>query len=54
MTGYTVHTGSNDKFRNGWDKIFKGRKATPKASAPAEGKESKKQTGKVAGRKKVS
>ena len=22
MTGYTVHTGSNDKFRDGWDQIF--------------------------------
>jgi hypothetical protein len=24
MTGYTVHTGSNDKFRSGWDNIFQG------------------------------
>ena len=23
MTGYTVHTGSNEKFREGWDKIFR-------------------------------
>jgi hypothetical protein len=24
MTGYTVHTGSNENFANGWDKIFGG------------------------------
>jgi hypothetical protein len=23
MTGYTVHTGSNEKFSEGWDQIFK-------------------------------
>lgn len=28
MTGYTVHTGSNDKFRDGWDSIFGGKKKT--------------------------
>lgn len=22
MTGYTVHTGTNDKFAAGWDQIF--------------------------------
>lgn len=22
MTGYTVHTGSNQKFASGWDRIF--------------------------------
>lgn len=30
MTGYTVHTGSNDKFRDGWDRVFK---ATPAAKS---------------------
>lgn len=40
MTGYTVHTGSNNKFREGWDKVFKARGARPqsrdgKESAPA-------------------
>ena len=28
MTGYTVHTGSNDNFRDGWDQIFTGDKKT--------------------------
>ena len=23
MTGYTVHTGSTEKFAEGWDQIFK-------------------------------
>jgi hypothetical protein len=27
MTGYTVHTGSNEKFSSGWDKIFAGKAA---------------------------
>lgn len=25
MTGYTVHTGSTEKFSQGWDHIFKGK-----------------------------
>lgn len=24
MTGYTVHTGSTEKFSEGWDRIFSG------------------------------
>lgn len=28
MTGYTVHTGSNQKFSAGWDNIFGGSKKT--------------------------
>ena len=33
MTGYTVHTGSNDNFREGWDQIFSGgQKKTSKGS----------------------
>lgn len=42
MTGYTVHTGSSEKFSQGWDSIFKKRagkktaaKKTPKAKAAA-------------------
>jgi len=31
MTGYTVHTGSNEKFTAGWDQIFGG---TPKKKSP--------------------
>ena len=26
MTGYTVHTGSTEKFSDGWDRIFSGTK----------------------------
>lgn len=26
MTGYTVHTGSNVKFTEGWDRVFGGSK----------------------------
>ena len=30
MTGYTVHTGSTEKFAAGWDEIFKaGAKKVP-------------------------
>lgn len=33
MTGYTVHSGSNDKFAEGWDRIFGAAgKPTEKAS----------------------
>lgn len=33
MTGYTVHTGSTDKFTKGWDQIFQ--KKQPGKKAPA-------------------
>jgi hypothetical protein len=33
MTGYTVHTGSNEKFTEGWDSIFsKGKAGQGKAA----------------------
>jgi len=32
MTGYTVHTGSNDKFSSGWDRVFSN---PPKAKTAA-------------------
>jgi hypothetical protein len=35
MTGYTVHTGSTEKFAAGWDEIFKKRKAKPTAKKSA-------------------
>ena len=35
MTGYTVHTGSSEKFTQGWDQIFQGQK---KSTAKAEDK----------------
>jgi hypothetical protein len=34
MTGYTVHTGSTEKFAEGWDQIFK----TPARKTPAKAK----------------
>lgn len=34
MTGYTVHTGSSEKFSSGWDNIF-GKGKTGKKSAAA-------------------
>lgn len=36
MTGYTVHTGTSEKFTEGWDRVFGGtikpgkKKAAPK------------------------
>ena len=30
MTGYTVHTGSSEKFSEGWDRIFSGVKQPAK------------------------
>jgi hypothetical protein len=47
MTGYTVHTGSTEKFAAGWDEIFKksAKKPTAKKSAtkksPASGSRAK-------------
>ena len=41
MTGYTVHTGSTEKFSEGWDRIFKssgaGKKGTGAKSAKSPG-----------------
>ena len=44
MTGYTVHTGSNEKFIQGWDQIFK--KGAAKKSGKAKAK-----TGKASAKK---
>lgn len=44
MTGYTVHTGTNDKFAAGWDHIFtagKSKKAVKKAAESAKKSEKK-------------
>ncbi|REJ89668.1 MAG: hypothetical protein DWQ34_19300 [Planctomycetota bacterium] len=39
VTGYTVHTGSNDKFSGGWDRIFgKKKKASASKSEKTAGK----------------
>ena len=31
MTGYTVHTGSTEKFSQSWDRIFETKKAATKS-----------------------
>ena len=49
MTGYTVHTGSNDNFRSGWDEIFRNEKQKKKKPAKAA-----KKTGKTKARAKKS
>jgi hypothetical protein len=44
MTGYTVHTGTNDKFAAGWDNVFsagKGKKADKKPATGAKKAEKK-------------
>tara|TARA_B100000029_G_scaffold354913_1_gene347746 strand:+ start:1509 stop:1688 length:180 start_codon:yes stop_codon:yes gene_type:complete len=52
MTGYTVHTGSNDKFRDGWDSIFADSKTdTGKSDKRAGAKASKKKPRKASGKK---
>jgi hypothetical protein len=33
MTGYTVHTGSNQKFTAGWDHIFQGVSSNKKSAS---------------------
>ena len=41
MTGYTVHTGSNENFSSGWDHIFSGgKKLAKKGSDTGAGKKS--------------
>ena len=43
MTGYTVHTGSSEKFSQGWDQIFQGqKKSATKAEAKPAGKKTSK------------
>ncbi len=49
MTGYTVHTGSNDNFRAGWDEIF----SSEASKKPAAKKKKKKATGKSSAKKKT-
>ena len=50
MTGYTVHTGSSEKFSKGWDEIFKQGQAK-QAAAPAKAPAAKKAAGKKAKKK---
>jgi hypothetical protein len=52
MTGYTVHTGSTEKFAAGWDEIFRrgaAKKSAPKKK-PAAKKSSKKTAKSITGR----
>lgn len=50
MTGYTVHTGSSEKFSGGWDKIF-GQKQAGKAKSAQRKPAKKKPAGKPVKRK---
>lgn len=56
MTGYTVHTGSNEKFSSGWDSIFASKKAGKKKAAKkkAAKKATAKKSSKKASKKKKS
>ncbi|MFN0197731.1 MAG: hypothetical protein ACKVT0_13385 [Planctomycetaceae bacterium] len=49
MTGYTVHTGSTEKFSSAWDRIFSGDESAPAKKSPR--KAAKKSAAK-AGKKK--
>ena len=35
VTGYTVHSGSNEKFSGGWDRVFGKKKPTTSKSGKA-------------------
>jgi hypothetical protein len=52
MTGYTVHTGSTEKFSNGWDRIFKDAARQTVKSKKKAGTKSPKAAKKKSGRKK--
>jgi hypothetical protein len=56
MTGYTVHTGSTEKFSQGWDEIFKrkkGGKSTAKGNKPAKKKKPPAKAVRSRGRKRA-
>lgn len=48
MTGYTVHTGSTEKFSEGWDRIFSGKGRQKQGSKQTGGSRNK--TAKTAAR----
>jgi hypothetical protein len=52
MTGYTVHTGSTEKYAAGWDQIFSGGAKKKKAAKKSVGKKSG--TRKAAGKKSLN
>jgi len=51
MTGYTVHTGSTEKFAAGWDVIFKPGKRAKSAAGQKSRTSAKKPRGRTAGSK---
>lgn len=51
MTGYTVHTGSSEKFSEGWDQIFKKNAKTTKAEKSGPAKKAAKKAGKAVKKK---
>ena len=56
MTGYTVHTGSSDKFAAGWDQIFTAAEKKKEKKKGSGGKKSgsakaKNESGKKSARK---
>ena len=50
MTGYTVHTGTSEKFAEGWDTVFGGGKRTTRKKSTK--KKASKKKGAKAGKKK--
>lgn len=52
MTGYTVHTGSTEKFSDGWDRIFSGKKKSGGKKKSTKSRSGKK-TAKSAGKQKA-
>lgn len=48
MTGYTVHTGSSEKFSEGWDRIFSGGTKRSKKTTTSKKAVTKKEAGKAA------
>jgi hypothetical protein len=53
MTGYTVHTGSTEKFSRGWDQIFKSR-AKKATSGAGKSKAKRKSAGKASAKSRKS
>ncbi len=52
MTGYTVHTGSTEKFSTNWDQIFAGKQAKAAGGSPkTPAKSAKKASNKKSARK---
>lgn len=55
MTGYTVHTGSNEQFSGGWDRVFgsKSPAATTQPKPPAAVKKAVKKTAPASPKKRA-